>query len=100
VYGADDWVGHRSGKRYLKSVSTLVTSSNIRGQIVPLTIVGLISTVVVLINELTELSLIMSMTPFTVTASSLSLLLVFRTNASYDRWWEARKMGGLAQPLA
>jgi len=50
--------------------------------------------VVVLINELTELSLIMSMTPFTVTASSLSLLLVFRTNASYDRWWEARKIWG------
>ena len=25
---------------------------------------------------------------------ALSLLLVFRTNAAYDRWWEARKTGG------
>jgi len=25
---------------------------------------------------------------------ALSLLLVFRTNASYDRWWEARKLWG------
>lgn len=32
------------------------------------------------------------LTPFTTTASALSLLLVFRTNASYDRWWEARKV--------
>uniref|UniRef100_A0A0G4FR41 Bestrophin homolog n=1 Tax=Chromera velia CCMP2878 TaxID=1169474 RepID=A0A0G4FR41_9ALVE len=32
--------------------------------------------------------------PHTVLASSLSLLLVFRTNASYDRWWEARKVWG------
>jgi hypothetical protein len=33
------------------------------------------------------------LTPFTTTASALSLLLVFRTNASYGRWWEARKVG-------
>ena len=32
------------------------------------------------------------LTPFTTTASALSLLLVFRTNASYGRWWEARKV--------
>ena len=30
-----------------------------------------------------------------LTAGSLSLLLVFRTNAAYDRWWEARKAWGL-----
>jgi putative membrane protein len=24
----------------------------------------------------------------------LSLLLVFRTNTAYDRWWEGRKLGG------
>jgi predicted membrane chloride channel (bestrophin family) len=34
----------------------------------------------------------LGLTPFTMTASVLSLLLVFRTNASYDRWWEARKV--------
>ncbi|KAK3273979.1 hypothetical protein CYMTET_17814 [Cymbomonas tetramitiformis] len=35
------------------------------------------------------------MIPFTVTSAALSLLLVFRTNASYDRWWEGRKLWGL-----
>jgi hypothetical protein len=37
------------------------------------------------------------LTPFTTTASALSLLLVFRTNASYGRWWEARKV---SEPFA
>jgi len=29
--------------------------------------------------------------PFVLTSFAVSLLLVFRTNSSYDRWWEARK---------
>ncbi|WP_373047142.1 bestrophin family protein [Vulgatibacter sp.] len=32
--------------------------------------------------------------PAQFTAAMLVLLLVFRTNASYDRWWEARKLWG------
>ena len=35
------------------------------------------------------------MTLFTITNATLGLLLVFRTNASYGRWDEARKMWGL-----
>lgn len=29
-----------------------------------------------------------------IVATALGLLLVFRTNASYDRWWEGRKLWG------
>ena len=32
--------------------------------------------------------------PFEIAGAVLGLLLVFRTNASYDRWWEARKLWG------
>jgi len=32
--------------------------------------------------------------PFILTSFAVSLLLVFRTNASYDRWWEVRKSFG------
>ncbi|CAK0869080.1 unnamed protein product [Prorocentrum cordatum] len=32
--------------------------------------------------------------PFTVSSASLSLLLVFRTNKAYERWWEARCIWG------
>lgn len=34
------------------------------------------------------------MTPFEFSGFALGLLLVFRTNAGYDRWWEARKLWG------
>lgn len=33
-------------------------------------------------------------TPFEYTGAVLSLVLVFRTNSGYERWWEARKLWG------
>ncbi len=33
-------------------------------------------------------------TGHTLAGTALSLLLVFRTNSSYDRFWEGRKLGG------
>jgi putative membrane protein len=33
-------------------------------------------------------------TPYEVAGGALGLLLVLRTNAGYDRWWEARKLWG------
>ncbi len=35
-----------------------------------------------------------SSTPFSIVGVALGLLLVFRTNASYDRFWEGRKLWG------
>jgi putative membrane protein len=32
--------------------------------------------------------------PFELAGAALSLLLILRTNAGYDRWWEARKLWG------
>lgn len=32
--------------------------------------------------------------PFEIAGAVLGLLLVLRTNAGYDRWWEARKLWG------
>ena len=36
----------------------------------------------------------LSVTPFEYTGAVLGLVLVFRTNAGYDRWWEARRLWG------
>lgn len=36
----------------------------------------------------------LSVTPFEYTGAVLGLVLVFRTNAGHDRWWEARKLWG------
>jgi ion channel-forming bestrophin family protein len=35
--------------------------------------------------------------PFTLLGITLSIYLVFRNNAAYDRWWEARKLWGQRQ---
>lgn len=37
--------------------------------------------------------LTLPLAPFTLSSPSLGLLLVFRTNTSYQRWDEARKVG-------
>jgi putative membrane protein len=46
------------------------------------------------IENATEKSIAVDLTPFEVAGAALSLLLVLRTNAGYDRWWEARKLWG------
>ncbi|GLI66990.1 hypothetical protein VaNZ11_011086 [Volvox africanus] len=38
--------------------------------------------------------------PFNLTTFALSLLLVFRTNSSYSRWWEARTVWGAVVNLS
>lgn len=39
-------------------------------------------------------SIAIPIAPFEVAGAALSLLLVLRTNAGYDRWWEGRKLWG------
>ena len=41
-----------------------------------------------------ELPLGLDITPYEFAGAVLGLLLVLRTNAGYDRWWEARKLWG------
>lgn len=36
----------------------------------------------------------LEVTPFEFAGAALGLLLILRTNAGYDRWWEARKLWG------
>ena len=44
-------------------------------------------------NETRELTKAIS-TIYSILGFTLSLLLVFRTNSAYDRWWEGRKLWG------
>lgn len=36
----------------------------------------------------------LEITPFEIAGAALSVLLILRTNAGYDRWWEGRKLWG------
>lgn len=75
----------------------------LRGSVTPrvvadVAIFGLIAFAVVLGQEVAthnwKMSLAVPVGPFEAIGAVLGLLLVLRTNAGYDRWWEARKLWG------
>ncbi len=74
-----------------------------RGSISPLVIpyviaFGVIATVVWCVAYLTDsywgVKIGLEIAPFELAGAALGLLLILRTNAGYDRWWEARKLWG------
>lgn len=46
------------------------------------------------VERLFDWRIALEVTPFEFAGAALGVLLVFRTNAGYDRWWEARKLWG------
>lgn len=59
---------------------------------------GVIATVIWGVGYLTEwlcqVKIGLEIAPFEIAGAALGLLLILRTNAGYDRWWEARKLWG------
>lgn len=103
VFDFDYWANHRSTSRYFFHMVTLPNSRIIRSLGFPIawvmgiaTIIGANHTLVAqgIIPKALELGTI-DMAPVSLTSFALSLLLVFRTNSSYGRFDEARKMWGL-----
>ncbi len=46
------------------------------------------------IEQAFQVPIALEVAPFEIAGAALGLLLVLRTNAGYDRWWEARKLWG------
>ena len=59
---------------------------------------GIVSTVILFASDAIEmyfrLRIVLEVAPYEVAGAALGLLLVLRTNAGYDRWWEGRKLWG------
>ena len=87
-YSAIDWA------KNMRTLPNSVTLRRIRSPLLANSIVTAI--VCVLHATLNPLKLFPGLTPIphTLLGSALGLLLVFRTNAAYDRFWEARKTWG------
>lgn len=71
---------------------------SLEGSILPtiiprLILLGGISSLVVLINYFI-IKIEVNSVPWTIVGVALGLLLVFRTNTAYDRYWEGRRMWG------
>lgn len=103
VFGFQEWQRHRSTGRYLRHIAGLLYSRIVWGLIGPLSFISSVALVVCMYEEarlrnilppcFPSLSSFPSQ-PFNTVSFALSLLLVFRTNTSYSRWAEARKIWG------
>ncbi|SDH59603.1 bestrophin family protein [Paraburkholderia phenazinium] len=71
-----------------------------RGSVLPrllprLFLIFCISIVAVAVHDhILNITVNLSTTPFSLIGIALAVFLGFRNNASYDRWWEARKLWG------
>ena len=94
VYGADEWRKHRSTKRYFRALQTSPFSGVLRGLALELILIGGIAFGVCFLSAAGIFHAAMPALPLTLTAPALGLLITFRTNQAYGRWWEARKIWG------
>lgn len=112
VFGHDDWIKYRRSDRFLYNLST-IAQSGIWRQVAQETLtVTSIAAFVCVWNcivctgwtdfeglqhaALTKLpAMKLPALPFTLSSPSLGLLLVFKTNAAYGRWAEARQQWGV-----
>jgi len=103
-FAYDDWVQHRTSEKIITNLKGLFYSGVVRQLKEEILLVALSATVVVFWNQsliltggdgsASWISLLPRLTlpalPFTLCSPALGLLLVFKTNASYARWSEAR----------
>lgn len=96
------WASHRSTWRYLRHMRGIFKSSIVRGLQQPLLYVGSLATMVCFYEQLLQdgslpgvfPSLQIPTAPFDLTTFALALLLVFRTNTSYDRFEDVCSLWG------
>ena len=87
---------YQPNKNFFRDISQLARSWTMIKVMRAILIMGAYTAVVTFVLEFFELSddLIMDTSLFSFLGIVLSILLVFRTNSAYDRWWEGRKQWG------
>uniref|UniRef100_A0A7S2MNL7 Bestrophin homolog n=1 Tax=Octactis speculum TaxID=3111310 RepID=A0A7S2MNL7_9STRA len=88
-YSSSDW---------LVNLRTILSSKilwRIRSHLAATTSVAILVALLRIIEVLPRNRPLLEGSPHSLLGGALSLMLVFRTNAAYDRWWEARKTLGL-----
>lgn len=111
-FNHEDWVKQRNNYRLLRSLRSTLRSGVVRQLFVELGLVTAIAIITCLWNALLVVGyqdfsgvthppfmnnlplLSLPLEPFSLSSPALGLLLVFRTNASYGRWMDARKAWG------
>ena len=89
------WSSHKSVYRHLRHTLTLPWSSTVHRLVFPdLFAAATISGSVTAFNSLSEHALVLPTVPFTLCSLAVGLMVTFRTNTSYNRFWEARNAWG------
>jgi len=88
-----------SGKNPTFWREALAWNSSVTPKVVPQVllfsvIAGLVCIADWLVEEATGTHLSIEIAPYEIAGAALGLLLILRTNAGYDRWWEAGKLWG------
>ncbi len=83
-------------KHFLKDIFNLTKSYTMRKLMRAILLMGAVTLLFCLLFEFTgwHLHVAIDTAIFSFLGIVLSILLVFRTNAAYDRWWEGRKQWG------
>lgn len=97
-YDAAAWARHRSPARYLRHAVTAPTSAVLRNLLLPASLSCVFTAALAAYSGLRPAAWpplpAVGLAPLGLTSSALSLLLVFRTNSSYQRFVEARTAWG------
>ncbi|XP_020600023.1 UPF0187 protein At3g61320, chloroplastic-like isoform X2 [Phalaenopsis equestris] len=100
LYTPEDWRAHRSSLRHIRHLLSSLSSRVILSLVPPVSVFTSFAAVLTVYNSAVALRwlpeffplLHASSLPYQLTASALALLLVFRTEASYSRFVEGRKV--------
>ncbi|KAJ9511283.1 hypothetical protein QJQ45_017130 [Haematococcus lacustris] len=105
MFNLADWRRHRSNSRHLHHITTIMESGVVKAIVAPVLCATMLSAVLAFYNWCIATQPpwlpawlppppAIAIEPIQLTSFALSLLLVFRTNASYARWEEARRKFG------
>ncbi len=87
---------YQSNKNWLRDIVHLYRSWTMTRVMRAVFIIGIYATILCFLDYkiFNNIQLGMSTSVFSLLGVVLSILLVFRTNTAYDRWWEGRKQWG------
>jgi len=89
-------INYKTNKSWFGDISHLAKSWTMVRIMRSVVAIAIYSTAVCLLIEYLEWGkfIVVDVSTFSLLGVILSILLVFRTNTAYDRWWEARKQWG------
>jgi ion channel-forming bestrophin family protein len=85
---------YEPNKNWFKDIRNLTTSWTIRKVLSGVIMIGILATLICFTLDYFAIVPRLHSGIFSLLGIVLSILLVFRTNTAYDRWWEGRKLWG------